>query len=44
MKITEDVRRYAAEHGLAEEEALRRGMEEKAREFTEKGSELYAKA
>jgi phosphomethylpyrimidine synthase len=41
MKITEDVRKYAAEHGLSEEEALRKGLEEKAREFTEKGGELY---
>jgi hypothetical protein len=30
--------------GIAEEEALKQGMEEKGREFTEKGSELYAKA
>ncbi len=44
MKITEDVRKYAAEQGIAEEEALKKGMEEKSREFTEKGSELYAKA
>ncbi len=44
MKITEDVRKYAAEEGIAEEEALKKGMEEKSREFTEKGSELYAKA
>jgi phosphomethylpyrimidine synthase len=43
MKITEDVRKYAAEQGIAEEEALKKGMEEKSREFTEKGSELYAK-
>ncbi len=43
MKITEDVRKYAAEQGLAEEDALKKGMEEKSREFTEKGSELYAK-
>ncbi len=43
MKITEEVRQYAAEHGLAEEEALRKGMEEKAREFVEKGAEVYAK-
>lgn len=27
-----------------EEEALKKGMEEKSRDFTEKGSELYAKA
>ena len=44
MKITEDVRKYAAELGIAEEEALKKGMEEKSREFTERGSELYAKA
>ena len=44
MKITEDVRKYAAEQGIAEEEALKRGMEEKSKEFVEKGAELYAKA
>lgn len=44
MKITEDVRKYAAEHGVAEQDALQIGMEEKSREFTEKGSELYTKA
>ena len=44
VKITEDVRKYAAEQGIAEEEALKKGMEEKSREFTAKGRELYAKA
>ena len=44
MKITEDVPKYAAEQGIADEEALKKGMEEKCREFTEKGNELYAKA
>jgi phosphomethylpyrimidine synthase len=44
MKITEDVRKYAAEHGVGEAEALKKGMEEKAREFVEKGAEVYAKA
>jgi len=44
MKITEDVRKYAAEQGISEQEALQKGMEEKSREFTEKGAELYAKA
>jgi len=41
MKITEDVRQYAAEQGVTEEEALRKGMDEKAREFVKKGAELY---
>ena len=44
VNISEDVRKYAAEQGIAEEEALKKGMEEKSREFTGKGSELYAKA
>ncbi|HSU54639.1 MAG TPA: phosphomethylpyrimidine synthase ThiC [Candidatus Dormibacteraeota bacterium] len=44
MKITEDVRKYAAEQGLENEEALKRGMEEKSKEFVEKGAEVYAKA
>ena len=44
MKITEDVRKYAAEQGVKDEEALKRGMEEKSREFVEKGAEVYAKA
>jgi phosphomethylpyrimidine synthase len=43
MKITEDVRKYAAEQGIAEEAALRKGMEEKSKEFAEKGGELYAR-
>jgi hypothetical protein len=44
MKITEDLRKYAADQGVSEQEALQEGMEEKSREFAEKGSELYAKA
>jgi phosphomethylpyrimidine synthase len=44
MKITEDVRKYAAEQGLAESEALESGLKEKAKQFAETGSELYAKA
>jgi phosphomethylpyrimidine synthase len=37
MKITEDMRKYAAEKGVSEQEALQKGMEEKSRQFTEKG-------
>jgi len=44
MKITEDVRKYAAERGLSEDEALKAGMEEKSAEFVERGAEVYAKA
>jgi phosphomethylpyrimidine synthase len=44
MKITEDVRKYAAEQGVSEQEALQKGMEEKSKEFVSKGAELYAKA
>jgi phosphomethylpyrimidine synthase len=44
MKITQDVREYAATHGLKEEDALTLGMEEKSREFIDKGGEVYAKA
>jgi phosphomethylpyrimidine synthase len=44
MKITEDVRKYAAEQGIAEERALQAGLEEKAREFAEKGGAIYSKA
>ena len=41
MKITEDVRKYAAQQGLKQEEALEKGMKEKSKEFTEKGAEVY---
>ena len=44
MKITEDVRKYAAEQGIAAEEALKKGMEEKSRQISGKGAEIYAKA
>ena len=42
MKITEDVRKYAAEQGIGEEEALSKGLEEKSKEFVEKGAEVYS--
>ncbi len=37
----DDVRRFAAEHGTAPEQAIALGMEEKAREFREAGGEIY---
>jgi phosphomethylpyrimidine synthase len=43
MKISQDVRDYAAEKGLSDQEALTKGMQEKAIEFVKKGSEVYQK-
>ncbi|PPC96886.1 MULTISPECIES: phosphomethylpyrimidine synthase ThiC [Methylotenera] len=43
MKISQDVRDYAAEQGVSEQEALTKGMQEKAIEFVKKGSEVYQK-
>jgi phosphomethylpyrimidine synthase len=43
MKITEDVRKYAAEQGIAEAAAIEEGLKQKATEFTKSGSEVYAK-
>lgn len=43
MKITEHVRKYAAEQVIAKEEALKAGMEEKWKEFVETGTEVYKK-
>ena len=41
MKITQDVRDYAAAKGLVPEEALDAGMKEKSEEFKKAGSEIY---
>ena len=43
MKITKDVRKYAAQQGTSEDQALYADVEQKAREFVERGSEVYAK-
>ena len=43
MRITEDVRRYAKEQGIAEEAAIQKGLEQKATEFNEAGARIYAK-
>ncbi len=44
MKLTEDIRKSAAEPAISEEEALKKGLEEKSKELVEKGAEVYAKA
>jgi phosphomethylpyrimidine synthase len=41
MKITQDVRRYADEHGLSTVDAIEAGMAEKSREFVEHGERIY---
>ena len=44
VNISQDVRQYAAAQNLSEEEALKKGMEEKAREFVESGADVFVKA
>ena len=41
MKISQDVRDYAAEKGLKDEEALVKGMEEKSQQFLNEGATIY---
>ncbi len=41
MKITQDVRDYAAEHGMDEADALAAGMAEKSLQFVEQGAQVY---
>ena len=43
MKITQEVRDYAAKEGITEIAALKQGMEVKAVEFVKTGAELYRK-
>lgn len=44
MKITQDVRDFAAEQGLSEDKALEQGMQQKAEEFRAGGAQLYREA
>nr|WP_318024160.1 phosphomethylpyrimidine synthase ThiC [Ghiorsea bivora] len=44
MKITQDVRDYAAEHGIDAMKAIEEGMYEQAANFNEKGGKIYHKA
>jgi phosphomethylpyrimidine synthase len=44
MRITEDVRAYAEEHGLDEKDALEAGMRERTEAFREAGGELHVTA
>jgi phosphomethylpyrimidine synthase len=42
MKITQDVRDYAAAQGIAPDQAVAVGLREKAAAFREQGQALYA--
>jgi phosphomethylpyrimidine synthase len=41
MRITQDVREYAAEHGVGTRQAVELGLKEKATEFAAGGGEVY---
>jgi phosphomethylpyrimidine synthase len=41
MKITEEVRKYAAETGVSADKALDTGLQEKAQEFAASGGDIY---
>ncbi|MNT78719.1 Phosphomethylpyrimidine synthase [compost metagenome] len=43
MKITQDVREFAAKQGISEQDALQKGMEVKSIEFVKGGGKLYDK-
>ena len=43
MKITQEVRDFAAKQGISEIDALKKGMEERSVEFVKTGSEIYHK-
>jgi phosphomethylpyrimidine synthase len=44
MEITREVREWARAHGVAENDAVTRGLEEKTAEFVEGGAEIYQEA
>ena len=41
MKITQEVRDYAAKEGIGEAQALERGMRQKSEEFKQSGAQVY---
>ncbi|MDQ3679411.1 MAG: phosphomethylpyrimidine synthase ThiC [Actinomycetota bacterium] len=44
MRISQDVRDYAAAHGVGDEDAIELGMKEKSAEFAATGSDVYVRA
>jgi phosphomethylpyrimidine synthase len=43
MRITQDIRDYAAQHGVDAESAVELGLDAKAREFRDRGSQIYVR-
>ena len=41
MKISQEVRDFAAANDIVDNKVIAKGMEEKSKEFIEKGSEVY---
>lgn len=41
MRITQDIREYAKQQGIDDQQAIGKGMEEKSKEFKEAGSVIY---
>ena len=41
MKISQELRDFAAENDVVNNEVILKGMEEKSKEFKEKGSKVY---
>ena len=44
MKVTEDIRNYAAEQGLSASQGREIALATKSKEFVENDAEVYAKA
>ena len=44
MSITQELREYAQEHNVDEEDAMHTGMQEMSEEFKKKGAEVYQPA
>ena len=42
-RTRQDVRKFAAQQKISEEDALKVGLQEKAQEFVEKGAEIYVR-
>ena len=42
LKISDEVREFAKQKGMDSEEAIEAGMKDKAKEFIDKGGEIYS--